>query len=98
MNPRVSTSCTLSCTPAMTSLTKSGSFNDLIMYVSVVTTLLGEAIFFRSLAVLIEAGVFILVAHLFVMCYEEPALRRQFGESYERYLQTVGRWIPRFRS
>ena len=67
------------------------------MYVSVVTTLLGEAIFFRSLAVLLEAGVFILVAHLFVMCYEEPALRRQFGESYERYLQTVGRWIPRFQ-
>lgn len=68
------------------------------MYVSVVATLLGEAIFFMSLAVLIEAAVFILLAHLFVAYYEEPALRRQFGESYERYLRTVGRWIPRFRS
>jgi len=68
------------------------------MYVSVVTTLLGEAIFFKALAVIIEAGVFILMAHLFVVCYEEPALRRQFGESYESYLQTVGRWIPRFQS
>lgn len=68
------------------------------MYVSVVATLWGEAIFFKSQAVLIEAGVFILVAHLFVVGYEEPVLRRQFGESYERYLQTVGRWIPRFRS
>ena len=68
------------------------------IYVAVVTTLIGEAIFFVSLPVLIEAGVFIIMAHLFVMLYEEPALRRQFGESYERYSQIVGRWIPRYRS
>ncbi len=68
------------------------------MYVSVVTVLLGEAIFFRSRSILIEAGVFITSAYLFVVFYEEPALRRQFGESYERYLQTAGRWLPRFRS
>lgn len=68
------------------------------MYVSVVTTLLGEAIFFMSVPVLIEAVVFIIFAHLFVTFYEEPVLRRQFGESYQRYSQTVGRWIPRFRS
>ncbi|HLO00236.1 MAG TPA: isoprenylcysteine carboxylmethyltransferase family protein [Pyrinomonadaceae bacterium] len=68
------------------------------MYVSVVTVLLGEAIFFKSVSVLIEAGVFLSLAHLFVMGYEEPALRRKFGDSYERYLRTVGRWIPRYRS
>jgi protein-S-isoprenylcysteine O-methyltransferase Ste14 len=68
------------------------------MYVSVVTILLGEAIFFMSTPVLIEAGVFIALVYLFVVLYEEPVLRRQFGESYERYLQTVGRWIPRSRS
>jgi protein-S-isoprenylcysteine O-methyltransferase Ste14 len=68
------------------------------MYVSVVTVLLGEAIFFMSVSALIEAGVFVILAHLFVTCYEEPALQRQFGKSYERYLQTVGRWIPRYRS
>ena len=68
------------------------------MYVAVVTTLIGEAIFFISLPVLTEAGVFIILAHLFVAFYEEPALRRQFGESYEKYSQTVGRWIPRYRS
>jgi protein-S-isoprenylcysteine O-methyltransferase Ste14 len=67
------------------------------MYVSVVTVLLGEAIFFMSVAILIEAVIFIVLAHLFVTLYEEPALRRQFGESYERYSQTVGRWIPRYR-
>jgi protein-S-isoprenylcysteine O-methyltransferase Ste14 len=68
------------------------------MYVSVMTILLGEAIFFMSRPVLIEAGVFIVLANLFVVGYEEPVLRRRFGESYESYSQTVGRWIPRFRS
>ena len=68
------------------------------MYVSVMTILMGEAILFVSTTVLIEAGVFITLAHLFVAFYEEPILRRQFGESYERYSQTVGRWVPRFRS
>ncbi|MGI8835091.1 MAG: methyltransferase family protein [Pyrinomonadaceae bacterium] len=68
------------------------------MYVSVVTILIGEATFFMSLPVLIEAGVFIILAHIFVAGYEEPSLRRGFGESYERYTQAVGRWIPRYRS
>jgi protein-S-isoprenylcysteine O-methyltransferase Ste14 len=68
------------------------------MYVSVVTVLIGEAMFFQSLPVLIEGGIFVVMVHLFVVLYEEPALRREFGESYERYVQTVGRWIPRYRS
>ena len=68
------------------------------MYVAVVTILLGEAIFFISTSVLIEAGVFFVMANMFVAFYEEPILKRKFGESYERYKQKVGRWIPRFRS
>ena len=68
------------------------------MYVSVLTILLGEAVFFMSTGVLIETTVFFCLAYLFVVFYEEPVLQRQFGESYERYSQTVGRWIPRFRS
>ena len=68
------------------------------MYVLVVVALIGEAIFFRSLPVLIEAGAFVILANLFVLLYEEPTLRRQFGESYEQYTQRVGRWIPRLPS
>ena len=64
------------------------------MYVGVVTTLLGEAIFFISLAVLIEAGVFFVLANLFILLYEEPTLRIKFGESYEEYKRVTGRWIP----
>ena len=64
------------------------------MYVSVVIILFGEAIFFNSLSILIEAIVFFVLANLFVMYYEEPTLRRRFGDSYEAYTQKVKRWIP----
>ena len=33
--------------------------------------------------------------HLFVIGYEEPTLRRRFGETYVEYRRTVPRWIPR---
>jgi protein-S-isoprenylcysteine O-methyltransferase Ste14 len=33
--------------------------------------------------------------HLFVIGYEEPTLRRRFGEEYAEYVRTVGRWMPR---
>ena len=68
------------------------------MYVCVLTILTGEAIFFMSRSVLLEAGIFFSLAYSFVVFYEEPALRSQFGESYERYVRKVGRWIPRSRS
>ena len=67
------------------------------MYVAVVSILLGEAIFFTSWPVLIEAAIFFLLANIFILLYEEPTLRRQFGESYDQYKQRVGRWIPRYR-
>ena len=65
------------------------------MYVAVVTMLLGESIFLMSKSVLIEAVIFFVLANLFVMLYEEPTLCRQFGESYDEYKRTAGRWIPR---
>lgn len=68
------------------------------MYVAVLTILVGEAIFFGSLRIMIEALVFLALANLFVRFYEEPVLKRQFGESYEEYKQKVGRWIPRART
>lgn len=66
------------------------------MYLSVLTIVAGEIILTRSGALLVYWLVFFVCTNLFVMGYEEPYLRRQFGASYERYVQTVGRWIPRF--
>ena len=65
------------------------------MYLAVSTILLGEALLARSSALLLYWAVFFTAANLFVRLYEEPTLRRQFGESYERYTRTVGRWLPR---
>lgn len=65
------------------------------MYLSVTTMVLGELLLTRSTALaLYWAGWFVCV-NLFVMGYEEPTLRDQFGESYERYTRRVPRWIPR---
>ncbi len=65
------------------------------MYVGVLTTILGEAILFHSLLLAGYALLFWLITHLFVTCVEEPTLLGQFGTSYETYLHTVPRWLPR---
>jgi protein-S-isoprenylcysteine O-methyltransferase Ste14 len=62
------------------------------MYVAVVVVLVSEAIFFGSSALLIYAGIGLLIFHLFVLRYEEPHLRRQFGTSYDEYCRAVPRW------
>jgi protein-S-isoprenylcysteine O-methyltransferase Ste14 len=67
------------------------------MYVGVLTLLAGEAWFFSSRQLFIYAGVVFSFFHLFVIFYEEPALRQKFAESYRRYCETVPRWIPRWK-
>ena len=68
------------------------------MYFGVLITLLGEALLFSSLALFVYAAIVITWQHLFVVFYEEPALRRKFGESYSDYLARTPRWIPRFNN
>jgi protein-S-isoprenylcysteine O-methyltransferase Ste14 len=64
------------------------------MYLGVLLVLLGEVVFFQSLALLGYAAVWLLIVHLNVIVYEEPNLRRKFATSYERYSVSVRRWIP----
>jgi protein-S-isoprenylcysteine O-methyltransferase Ste14 len=68
------------------------------MYVGVVLILLGESIVFASLTLLGYAVLVWLCCHLFVVLYEEPALRRNFGASYKEYCKSVPRWIPPARA
>ena len=68
------------------------------MYVGVSLIVLGEAALLRSPGLLLYWAVFFAMVNVFVIGYEEPSLRRRFGESYERYTRSVGRWAPRLRS
>jgi protein-S-isoprenylcysteine O-methyltransferase Ste14 len=64
------------------------------MYVGVLLTLLGEAWLFSSWTLVVYAAIVITWQRLFVVFYEEPALKRKFGESYSDYLARTPRWIP----
>src|ERR1700746_1165408 len=64
------------------------------MYIGAGMTLAGAALYYESLSILIYAGLFFLITHLFVVLYEEPTLRRTFGDEYEAYCQRVRRWRP----
>jgi protein-S-isoprenylcysteine O-methyltransferase Ste14 len=66
------------------------------MYHAIFYIIIGEAILFHSLLLASYVLLVGVVVHLFVVFYEEPQLARQFGASYEAYLRTVPRWLPRF--
>ena len=66
------------------------------MYIGGALLLAGFALYLRSGAALAFCLPWLLLAHVFVLAYEEPALRRKFGAPYETYCHTVPRWIPRF--
>ncbi len=68
------------------------------MYVSVAFILLGETLFFRSVALAIYSAVLLIGIHFLVVLYEEPILERRFGEPYSGYRKRVPRWVPRSRA
>lgn len=65
------------------------------MYVGVTTILLGELLITRSAAFAWYCAGWLVAVNLFIIGYEEPTLRHQFGPSYDAYTKSVGRWIPR---
>lgn len=68
------------------------------MYVSVACILCGETLLVQSVALAVYGVVVLVCIHLLVVFYEEPILRRRFGESYEEYCKRVPRWVPRIRA
>jgi protein-S-isoprenylcysteine O-methyltransferase Ste14 len=64
------------------------------MYIGAGLALAGAALFYQAVSLLIYAGVFLLVAHLFVVLHEEPTLAANFGPDYEAYCHRVRRWLP----
>lgn len=64
------------------------------MYSGVLLIIFGEAVCCGSALLAIYAALVWLALHVFVVRYEEPTLRRRFGEFYVRYCRDVPRWIP----
>jgi protein-S-isoprenylcysteine O-methyltransferase Ste14 len=67
------------------------------MYLAVGAAIVGQGLLLGRPALLLYAAVFGAVVFCFVRLYEEPTLRRQFGESYETYRRAVPGWLPRLR-
>ncbi len=65
------------------------------MYVGGFIVLFGFGLYEQSPAILVFTLPWLLLAHLFVILYEEPHLRATFGGPYEEYRRSVRRWLPR---
>ena len=67
------------------------------IYLAGVPLLLGTCLLYSQVTGpdLVAGLVLLALFHLRVVRGEEPALRRQFGQSYEKYCRRVPRWVPR---
>jgi protein-S-isoprenylcysteine O-methyltransferase Ste14 len=65
------------------------------MYVAVVATIVGQALLLWRPVLLAYAVLVWVACAAFVRWYEEPTLRRRYGEQYESYRANVPAWLPR---
>ncbi|HYK39897.1 MAG TPA: isoprenylcysteine carboxylmethyltransferase family protein [Candidatus Eremiobacteraceae bacterium] len=65
------------------------------MYVGVACIIAAQIVAVWSTEIFLYLLFVLLCANLFVLFYEEPHLRKIFGEQYEDYCRNVRRWIPR---
>ncbi len=65
------------------------------MYLAVLAVVLGQAFYFGSVGLVGYSVLLCLCFHVFVIAYEEAALRQSFPVEYEVYTGAVPRWIPR---
>jgi protein-S-isoprenylcysteine O-methyltransferase Ste14 len=68
------------------------------MYWGAFLILMGQwALFGVGWATLIYMACLVVLTHLFVCFYEEPTLRKKFGDDYNDYCRNVPRWFPRLK-
>lgn len=65
------------------------------MILGVLTLLLAEGLFFRSLVILFWALLFFMINNVYFIRKEEPDLHKRFGQEYQEYKNHVPRWLPR---
>ena len=62
------------------------------MYLGAAAAMGGAALYYQSWGLLTYVIALAIAAHLFVVAYEEPALRRAFGRDYDAYCARTRRW------
>ena len=62
------------------------------MYLAVGMIILGQAVAFASVGVLVWFAVFAVAVVSFVTAYEQPTLRRTYRTSYDAYCRAVPAW------
>ena len=67
------------------------------MISGVAIVLAGETLVFGVTGLAIWLAAFVAVNAVYLPLVEEPALRRRFGDDYDRYMGNVNRWVPRLR-
>jgi protein-S-isoprenylcysteine O-methyltransferase Ste14 len=65
------------------------------MYLGVLAVVLGWAALFSHATVVVYAVAIFTAFHCFVVFYEEPHLQELFGDEYQAYRESVGRWLGR---
>jgi protein-S-isoprenylcysteine O-methyltransferase Ste14 len=65
------------------------------MYVGLLTVIIGQALLFNSIWLVVYALIGWIVTASFVRWYEEPTLVRTYGGHYEEYRRNVPAWTPR---
>jgi protein-S-isoprenylcysteine O-methyltransferase Ste14 len=65
------------------------------MYVGAGLALVGAALYFGSIELVMYGAVLGVITHVFVVFYEERVLAQKFGPEYDAYRRDVGRWVPR---
>jgi protein-S-isoprenylcysteine O-methyltransferase Ste14 len=68
------------------------------MYCSVLAAVFGQAIFYKYWVLAVYGSALAVGFHLFVVFYEERALRNRFDGEYEEFCRRVPRWIPSLAS
>jgi protein-S-isoprenylcysteine O-methyltransferase Ste14 len=66
------------------------------MYLGLLIVLLGQALLFGSLWLVVYAICAWIITASFVRWYEEPTLARTYGNEYEAYRRRVPAWLPRW--
>jgi protein-S-isoprenylcysteine O-methyltransferase Ste14 len=65
------------------------------MYLAVGAIIVGQALLFGSVVLVVYAAVFAVLVVSFVRSYEEPTLTRRYSAEYDAYRRAVPGWWPR---